>query len=114
MGNGTKAVARGEMKLDGDDLKLYLTQVEELRRAEREGKKRGLKFRLLDINEAMVVKPDGHPNHYVHWPNENVTISDCVHWCLPGPVDKDGKLLRGHLISKIMLAQTFVAEVFFL
>lgn len=50
MGNGTKAVARGEMKLDADDLKLYLTQVGELRRAEKEGKKRGLKFRLLDIN----------------------------------------------------------------
>ncbi|KAJ9147399.1 hypothetical protein P3X46_029564 [Hevea brasiliensis] len=83
----TRPVSRGEMKLEGDDLELYLTQVEELRRAEREGKKRGLKFRLLDINEAMVVRPDGHPNHYGHWPHENVTISDCVHWCLPGPID---------------------------
>ncbi|KAJ9147412.1 hypothetical protein P3X46_029577 [Hevea brasiliensis] len=83
----TRPVSRGEMKLEGDDLELYFTQVEELRRAEREGKKRGLKFRLLDINEAMVVRPDGHPNHYGHWPHENVTISDCVHWCLPGPID---------------------------
>lgn len=83
----TKPVSNLEMKLDGDDLELYMTQVEELRAAERQGRKRGLKFRMLDTTEAMVVRPDGHPNHYGHWPHENVTIADCVHWCLPGPVD---------------------------
>lgn len=80
-------VSRGEIKWHGEDLGLYLTQVKEFRRAEREGMKRGLKFRLLDISEAMVMRPDGHPNHYGHWPHENVAIADCVHWCLPGPID---------------------------
>ncbi|KAA8530532.1 hypothetical protein F0562_005241 [Nyssa sinensis] len=83
----TQPVTRRKMKLKGDSLKFYRTQVEELRRAEKEGRKRGLKFRILDTSEAMVVRPDGHPNHYGHWPQENVTIADCVHWCLPGPVD---------------------------
>lgn len=76
-----------EMKLDGADLKIYMTQVEDLRAAEREGRKRGLKFWMLDTTEAMIDRPDGHPNHYGHWPHENVTIADCVHWCLPGPID---------------------------
>ncbi|KAF2313738.1 hypothetical protein GH714_013064 [Hevea brasiliensis] len=119
----TRPVSRGEMKLEGDDLELYLTQVEELRRAEREGKKRGLKFRLLDINEAMVVRPDGHPNHYGHWPHENVTISDCVHWCLPGPIDTWNdfllQMLKMESIEKPFdfkdtASPIFVAKFFFL
>ncbi|KAA8547834.1 hypothetical protein F0562_004263 [Nyssa sinensis] len=76
-----------EMKLDGYTLELYRTQVEEFRAAEREGRKRGLKWRLLDTSEAMVLRADGHPNHYGHWSNENKTTADCVHWCLPGPID---------------------------
>ncbi|KAL4652207.1 hypothetical protein ACB092_01G216900 [Castanea dentata] len=83
----TRPVSNLEMKLARDDLELYMTQVEELRTAEKHGRKRGLKFRMLDTTEAMIVRPDGHPNHYGHWPHENVTIADCVHWCLPGPVD---------------------------
>lgn len=75
------------MKLDDYNLEFYLTQVEELRAAEREGRKRGLEFRLLDVTEAMVLRPDGHPNHYGHSPHKNVTIADCVHWCTPGPID---------------------------
>ncbi|KAA8530531.1 hypothetical protein F0562_005240 [Nyssa sinensis] len=77
----------GEMKFEGYMLDFYVTQMEEFRAAEREGRKKGLKFRLLDTSEAMVLRPDGHPNHYGHWPNENVSIADCVHWCLPGPID---------------------------
>ncbi|PON93537.1 Trichome birefringence-like family [Trema orientale] len=83
----TEPVLGTEMKLSGFEVELYLGQIEELRVVEREGKKRGLKFRLMDISEAMVVRPDGHPNHFGHWPRENVTIADCVHWCLPGPID---------------------------
>ncbi|GLT61077.1 hypothetical protein SLA2020_338080 [Shorea laevis] len=65
-----------------------MTQVEEFRKAEREGKKRGLRYRLLDTTQAMLLRPDGHPSRYGHWAHENVTLyNDCVHWCLPGPID---------------------------
>ena len=83
----TRPFAKGEVKLDGYQLESYLTQVEELRAAEKEGRKRGLKFRMLDTTEAMVMRPDGHPNHYGHWPHKNESIADCVHWCMPGPID---------------------------
>ncbi|XP_044506207.1 protein trichome birefringence-like 19 [Mangifera indica] len=85
--NRTKPFLKKVMGLDGGDLEMYLTQIDELRIAEREGKKKGVKFRLLDATAAMLMRPDGHPNHYGHWPHENVTIADCVHWCMPGPVD---------------------------
>jgi hypothetical protein len=70
-----------------------LTLVKEFRREKTEGKNRGLKLRLLDVTAAMVVGPDGHPNHYGHWSPENVTLADRVHWCLPGPTDTWKELL---------------------
>ncbi|KAJ6421471.1 hypothetical protein OIU84_028782 [Salix udensis] len=76
-----------EMKFDGYVLEFYLTQVEELRKAQKKGKKRGLRFELLATTEAMLLRPDGHPNYYGRSTHDNVTVADCVHWCLPGPID---------------------------
>ncbi|KAL6994052.1 hypothetical protein U1Q18_012158 [Sarracenia purpurea var. burkii] len=83
----TRPFKKEEKKLDGYTMELYLAQVEEFWAAKREGRRRGLKFRLLDTTEAMVLRPDGHPGHYGHGTDEKVTIPDCVHWCLPGPID---------------------------
>ncbi|XP_050228331.1 protein trichome birefringence-like 19 [Mercurialis annua] len=83
----TRPFTSEEMKLEGYELELYLTQVEELRKAEKEGKKNGLIFRLLSTTEAMVLRPDGHPNYHGISPDRNKTVADCVHWCLPGPID---------------------------
>ncbi|KAF5190502.1 trichome birefringence-like [Thalictrum thalictroides] len=77
-----------ETHLDSRDLELYTTQLEEFKFAEREGVKKGLKFRLLDTTQATLMRPDGHPSQYGHRAEENVTMyNDCVHWCLPGPID---------------------------
>ncbi|XP_043699426.1 protein trichome birefringence-like 19 [Telopea speciosissima] len=83
----TKPFMSNEKKLEGFEQKFYLAQLEEFRIAESEGKKRGLKFRLLDTTQAMLLRPDGHPGLYGHPPEENRNVSDCVHWCLPGPTD---------------------------
>ncbi|KAM7506914.1 hypothetical protein LguiA_017367 [Lonicera macranthoides] len=83
----TRPFTKQEMKLDWFSLQLYLAQVEEFRSAESEGANRGLKFKLLDTTEATNLRADGHPNHYGYWPYENKSIADCVHWCLPGPID---------------------------
>ncbi|KAJ9147400.1 hypothetical protein P3X46_029565 [Hevea brasiliensis] len=83
----TKPYTSEEMKLEDYNLEFYLTQVEELKKAEKEGRKRGLKFVLLATTEAMLLRPDGHPNHYGHSLHRNMTVADCVHWCLPGPID---------------------------
>lgn len=83
----TKPFKKQEMQLEKYILDLYMTQVEEFKEVKKEGEKKGLRFRLLDTTRVMVLRPDGHPNHYGHWPQENKTLADCVHWCLPGPVD---------------------------
>ncbi|KAK0585107.1 hypothetical protein LWI29_023528 [Acer saccharum] len=84
----TKPIRSNETALEGIDFELYMTQLEEFKIAEKLGNKRGLKFRLLDTTQATLLRPDGHPSRYGHLPNENVTLyNDCVHWCLPGPID---------------------------
>ncbi|KAL1810470.1 hypothetical protein ACET3Z_027460 [Daucus carota] len=84
----TKPLKSNEAKLEGINLELYMTQIEEFKIAEQEARRRGKRFRLMDLTPAMLLRPDGHPSRYGHWPNENVTLyNDCVHWCLPGPID---------------------------
>ncbi|XP_050228330.1 protein trichome birefringence-like 19 [Mercurialis annua] len=84
----TRPFKRYETKLEGLNLDLYRAQLEEFKIGEIEGKKRGLKFRLIDTTEAMLLRPDGHPSRFGHGANEKVAMyNDCVHWCLPGPID---------------------------
>ncbi|KAG7602396.1 Protein trichome birefringence-like 19 [Arabidopsis thaliana] len=73
---------------DETTMKLHKIQLEEFWRAEEEAKKKGKRLRLLDTTQAMWLRPDGHPSRYGHIPEANVTLyNDCVHWCLPGPID---------------------------
>ncbi|KAI9153400.1 hypothetical protein LWI28_010762 [Acer negundo] len=84
----TKPFRSNETSLEGTDSEFYMTQLEEFRIAEKQGNKRGLKFRLLDTTQATLLRPDVHSSRYGHLKNENVTMhNDCVHWCLPGPID---------------------------
>ncbi|KAI4388969.1 hypothetical protein MLD38_001249 [Melastoma candidum] len=96
----TRPYTEAEIKLNGSNLEMHTTQMEEFRAAGREAAKRGLKFRLLDMTEAMLLRPDGHPNLYWHSRHVNTTSSDCLHWCLPGPVDTWNELLLHVLISE--------------
>ncbi|XP_071912949.1 protein trichome birefringence-like 19 [Coffea arabica] len=84
----TRPFKRSERALDDYNLEMYTIQLEELRIAQKEGRRKGLKFRLFDATQSMLLRPDGHPSKYGHWPNHDVAMAnDCVHWCLPGPID---------------------------
>ncbi|KAM7278077.1 hypothetical protein ACFE04_005211 [Oxalis oulophora] len=84
----TKPFKSNETTLEGFNMEFYMIQLEEFKTAEKEAKKNGLKFRLMDTTPATLLRPDGHPSRYNHWPHEKVTLyNDCVHWCLPGPID---------------------------
>ncbi|QHN81076.1 hypothetical protein HN51_057942 [Arachis hypogaea] len=66
---------------------MHHAQVDEFREAEKEARKKGLHFGLIDISEAMSLRPDAHPDKYGLIYNKNVKVVDCVHWCLPGAID---------------------------
>ncbi|CAN6239562.1 unnamed protein product [Urochloa humidicola] len=74
-------------------------QVEEFRAAAA-GADDPARFVLLDVSGMMQMRGDGHPGQYGHWPHEKVGFGiDCVHWCLPGPIDAWSELLL-HLLTR--------------
>ncbi|XP_027359109.1 protein trichome birefringence-like 19 [Abrus precatorius] len=98
-----KPFSSRETRLESLFLELYKIQLEEFKVARKEAKMKGSKFMLFDITQAMLLRPDGHPSKYGQWIHENMTKSnDCVHWCLPGPIDTWGDLLLEMLKMKEM------------
>ncbi|KAG8367007.1 hypothetical protein BUALT_Bualt16G0027600 [Buddleja alternifolia] len=86
---------RNETVLEDYSREMYMIQLEELRIAQRAGRTSGGKFRLFDATKAMLLRPDGHPSKYGHWPGANRSFpNDCVHWCLPGPIDSWNDFLQ--------------------
>ena len=75
-----------EIDIASSEWKVRNAQIEEVERARKVGKNQGKRFGVLDVTRAMLMRPDGHPGeHYGEkWQGG---AKDCVHWCMPGPVD---------------------------
>ncbi|KAJ1284568.1 hypothetical protein BS78_03G214600 [Paspalum vaginatum] len=83
--------------MGGVELGFYTSQLEEFREAAAKG---ALDLLLMDPTAAMLMRPDGHPSRYGHWPDEKrVLYNDCIHWCLPGPIDAWNDMLL-HMLSE--------------
>ncbi|WCJ20922.1 TRICHOME BIREFRINGENCE-LIKE 22 [Euphorbia peplus] len=83
--NRTSPSGESEINLTSrGEWELRSIQVEEIERVKKiQGGKR---FEALDVTRAMVMRRDGHPGSY--WDNKWMRgYNDCVHWCLPGPID---------------------------
>ncbi|CAO2825478.1 unnamed protein product [Amaranthus hypochondriacus] len=89
-----KPMKSNEIHLEGQNLEMYKAQLEVFEEAQNLAQKRGLKFGLMDMTRIMLMRPDGHPSKYGHWENVNGTRpNDCIHWCLPGPIDSWNDIL---------------------
>ncbi|CAL8994320.1 unnamed protein product [Prunus brigantina] len=89
----TKPYMEGEKQLEGMDAEMRQLEVEEVEAAKANGKKfAGFRLQALDVTKLSLMRPDGHPGPYMNpFPladgvQERVQ-NDCVHWCLPGPID---------------------------
>lgn len=88
----------GEKEMEYVDREMWRIGVEEVAAAaEREGG-RGVGIEVLDVTRIAMMRPDGHPGPYMNpnpfagGPKERVQ-NDCVHWCLPGPIDAWNEIL---------------------
>ncbi|GAU36882.1 hypothetical protein TSUD_220510 [Trifolium subterraneum] len=89
----TKPYSNKEKKVEGMDNEMRKVEIEEVENAKNKGNEFGrLRFEVLDITNLALLRPDGHPGPYMNpFPfyngvQEHVQ-NDCVHWCLPGPID---------------------------
>ncbi|KAF9602160.1 hypothetical protein IFM89_025389 [Coptis chinensis] len=83
---------QGEMDLIDIDSMMRTIELEEFEKAAEVGSQRGLTIKLLDTSQLSLLRPDGHPGPYRHFhpfaKDINATVqNDCLHWCLPGPID---------------------------
>ncbi|TKY71837.1 trichome birefringence 19 [Spatholobus suberectus] len=88
--NRTKPFTKEERGVykNGDIVEaLYQIQVEEFSAAEKEAREKRLRFGLIDITDAMAMRADAHPSRFRRAGDTNLKVNDCVHWCLPGPMD---------------------------
>ncbi|XP_039018994.1 protein ALTERED XYLOGLUCAN 4-like [Hibiscus syriacus] len=90
----TKPYRRGERKLEGMDAEMRAIVIEEMEAARLNAKRFNARVRLaiLDVTKLSLLRPDGHPGPYMYaFPFANGihdrVQNDCVHWCLPGPID---------------------------
>lgn len=101
--NRTGPFSEGKINLGSFDWQLRNVQVEEFERAKKLGKMKGKKIGVVDVTRAMLMRPDAHPGLY--WGNQwEGGYNDCVHWCMPGPVDTWSELFLAVLKQEAVLS----------
>ncbi|GER55974.1 trichome birefringence-like [Striga asiatica] len=97
----TRPYAESEMALDGANEEMWKVGVQKVREAKSrvEGHfGNNARIEALDITKLTLLRPDGHPGPYMNpFPFANGVServqNDCVHWCLPGPIDTWNEIL---------------------
>ncbi|XP_022995830.1 protein trichome birefringence-like 24 [Cucurbita maxima] len=85
-------IKEGEIGLKELTKILRHVELEEFKKAEVKASRNGMNLKLLDLTQLSLLRPDGHPGSYrefqpfAHDKNAKVQ-KDCLHWCLPGPID---------------------------
>nr|XP_043625188.1 protein trichome birefringence-like 25 isoform X2 [Erigeron canadensis] len=100
--NRTVPFQDGEISMRDIDMLMRDVELEELGKA-KEGKN-GSFLRLFDMTRLSLLRPDGHPGPYREFhpfdrKDRNVKVQyDCLHWCLPGPIDSWNDLMMNLLL----------------
>ncbi|KAK9675699.1 hypothetical protein RND81_11G024400 [Saponaria officinalis] len=93
----TKPFTETEKVLEGMDAKMREVEVEEVENAKvllntYRNSLPNVRVEALDVTKLAMLRPDGHPGPYMY-PDpfadgiKERVQNDCVHWCLPGPID---------------------------
>ncbi|KAL8138859.1 hypothetical protein V2J09_004860 [Rumex salicifolius] len=87
--NRTVPFKEGETEIKELHKILRRVELEEFERAIPNATRNGVNLKLLDLFQLSLLRPDGHPGPYrYNHPSANNTLpNDCLHWCLPGPID---------------------------
>ena len=96
----------GEIDMGDVDRIMRDVELEEFEKAAKDvvTEERGLVLKLLDTTRLSLLRPDGHPGPYRHFQpfaeDRNATVqNDCLHWCLPGPIDSWNDLVMEMLVN---------------
>ncbi|KAL3517266.1 hypothetical protein ACH5RR_024168 [Cinchona calisaya] len=97
--NRTKPFRDGEVDMNSIDGILRKIELEEFEMASGIGSQNGITLKLFDTSYLSLLRPDGHPGAYRNFQpfagkDKNAKVqNDCLHWCLPGPIDSWNDLM---------------------
>ncbi|KAI9072538.1 hypothetical protein K1719_045497 [Acacia pycnantha] len=79
-------------------------ELEEFENAASRGLNHGATLKLLDTTFLSLLRPDGHPGPYRQYQpfardKKAKVQNDCLHWCLPGPIDSWNDLVMEMLVN---------------
>ncbi|KAK1415710.1 hypothetical protein QVD17_31495 [Tagetes erecta] len=89
----TKPFEENEKNLEGMDYEMRQQEIEQVISAKKSVENsKSFHLEALDVTKLALMRPDGHPGPYMYpFPFANGkrerVPNDCVHWCLPGPID---------------------------
>ncbi|XP_074272927.1 protein trichome birefringence-like 26 [Silene latifolia] len=83
---------------------LYDIEMQEFDKASSVASKKGITLKLFDSTQLSLLRPDGHPGPYRDYQpfakDKNAKVqNDCLHWCLPGPIDTWNELVLETLMN---------------
>lgn len=100
----TEPVKEGVFGLNELNTILRAIELEEFEKASVKAMENGVNFKLLDVTGLSLLRPDGHPGPYRHFQpfaenKDEKIINDCLHWCLPGPIDSWNDLVMEMVVN---------------
>ncbi|OIT29410.1 PREDICTED: protein trichome birefringence-like 25 [Nicotiana attenuata] len=103
--NRTGPFKEGEIDIGYVDEVMRKIELEEFESISRTESADRLTMKLFDTTFLSLLRPDGHPGVYRQYQpfakeNKNKKIqNDCLHWCLPGPIDSWNDVMMGMLFT---------------
>nr|QRG28776.1 trichome birefringence-like protein 35 [Dendrobium officinale] len=103
--NRTTPYSEGQYKGKPIDHVMRTIEIQEFEKAVSMASQTGARLKLLDTFHLSVLRPDGHPGPYrTYHPFGKDKIAkvqnDCLHWCLPGPIDTWNELIEKILVDE--------------
>lgn len=96
----TEPYSPGEKEMAYMDREMWRTEAEEVAAAAADARVRGAGVTVdaLQVTGLAALRADGHPGPYMHASpfaggEQERVPNDCVHWCLPGPIDTWNEIL---------------------
>ncbi|KAJ6972471.1 protein trichome birefringence-like 25 [Populus alba x Populus x berolinensis] len=93
-----------EVSMTDVDTIMHNIELEEFEKATALGPEKGVALKLLDTTRLSLLRPDGHPGPYRQFQpfaeDKNAQVqNDCLHWCLPGPIDSWNDLVMEMIVN---------------
>ncbi|KAK7399124.1 hypothetical protein VNO78_10300 [Psophocarpus tetragonolobus] len=103
--NRTTPIKEGEMEMKYLSKILRDIELDEVPKAASEASNNGVNLKFVDFASLSLLRPDGHPGPYRQYhpfeKDKNAKVqNDCLHWCLPGPIDSWNDIIMEMVVNE--------------